>query len=677
MAATIAHALSNVSASQKGAFDTKLREFVDAAPEVQARDLHTPRHLAANLEHLAVAFAGLQRVEAARLKAAKQFVTVDVVDAVEVPKDDISALLKESKAPVYLNIGNLPNWVMREAPPGHKDVLIAIIPATEANPPEGEPAAEKLIVVKHWLNTRKGEWSPGQMTRCGVLGTTYYVPKLCGQGPASKKPVQTFRHFLGRAGGYQWCTYMVAQPTQEVIDEREAFEKRSKESQWIIENAPMNCQVELENWVETQPQENNPASQSPVRDWDTSAIWRIIKAHKTNVKGAKVIRENPHTLLSLDEAAISDFVRFISTAQTKGLVCLGLNGTGKTSCLTSALLAFSRLYVGGLDGTIFSIAELDSLRGKRATGATPVFLDDSCLKKCLEAFLKHYFGVPNIPQEVMLQVRFEHATITHDCPRAASENPVDQAAAALIQPGAMTVETLLKICRPCWSEKIDEEDLAAVYRRISLMVFCKAPDGGVVVYVSLVNRAFPAGRDLTWFRLGAHGHIFKESVKDREDDYARLGSLPEGFEEEAKVEQHNMAAIMKGSALPAAMQGSHPAWWQAVEDLKAGQGMPHLNLMPANAAQGNAAAVEAVADEQVNNAREILRDVLQQATTETLKLESVKGNLKRKRGELKELVKVIKDLKARRLELVEGPQDPEEYIPDDMMNALEFGLDNE
>ena len=154
-------------------------------------------------------------------------------------------------------------------------------------------------------------------------------------------------------------------------------------------------------------------------------------------------------------------------------------------------------------GSMFSISDLDQLRGKKAGGDTPVFLDDGCLKKLKEAFLKHFFGVPGVPQEQMLMVRYEHATLTHDCPRAAADNPVDQEEAAKIKPEDMTVEKLIQLCRRCWAPDIDQEDLAAVLRRISMMVFCKAPHDRVVVYVTLPDRRYAAGRDLTWFYLEA------------------------------------------------------------------------------------------------------------------------------------------------------------------------------
>ena len=242
---------------------------------------------------------------------------------------------------------------------------------------------------------------------------------------------------------------------------------------------PPSEKVKLECWVWAQSASTNDASTSVVKDWSTADVHRVINAHVKSKGGAQVTKDSPHTLLSISAPCIAHFLFMLSNALTYGLVFLGMNGCGKTSVAVTMLLALSRMYSGKVNGQIFQISDLDQLRGKKAGGDTPVFFDDGFLRAASVVFLKHFFGIPNIPMEQLLMVRFEHASLTHDCPRAAADNPVDQEKAQTIRPEDMTVKTLLDIIRPCFDTKIDHEDLAAVHRRCAYAVFRKCPEEGI------------------------------------------------------------------------------------------------------------------------------------------------------------------------------------------------------
>lgn len=488
---------------------------------------------------------------------------------------------------------------------GSYDMAVKILKVALPSSVEGAEPAQHVIVIKHFKNiSKQGKWNMDEMSSACDQNTALYSLDRCGMPPACKSPNLAFRYFFEKAGGWTWSTWSVEVPDEASRANQQAFDARTKKSDWILKEVSQlasNDHVVLTNWVNAQPQKLNEHSQSHVKDWSAKAIWEILAADKKNRSGCRPVSTCYHTILSLDAPGIPDFLRILQASKTFGVFFVGLAGTGKTSALRVMLMSRSRQHEGTQTGQYMEITHMDALRGKELDGAHPVFLDDSAMKKSDSSFLKHYFGIPTVQIMQFIPVRFEFAGIASDCPRAATNNPIDSPLARSTRPEDMTWDTLRSIIRVAIDDKIDEMDADAVFRRCAIQVYAPSPSGRTVVYTSIVNPRFAAKRDLTYFYLNGHDHIFKPGLENVEADHDRLGDYPEDYWAHVAVEQKIVAACLSGEVADVADLDAnvYGPWLDGLASLREDMAQRLLPLplvpLPAVAAPANPQPAQAVA----------------------------------------------------------------------------------
>jgi hypothetical protein len=206
---------------------------------------------------------------------------------------------------------------------------------------------------------------------------------------------------------------------------------------------------------------------------------------------------------------------------------------------------------GGKKAEVMSVSHMDALRGKRLGAGTPLFLDDGQLKKLTVVLLKHLFGVPAARCWQKLEVRYEHAELSHDCARGGADNPFDKNLAESTEIAKMTADILVEIITEAFDSKISGEDLLAVLRRVSLLICLpcpksmNAPQNQYVCYTSLPNRAKQGNRDLSHFII--QGHFMKPENKDVEEILKEECRWPAGYEKNLRLEQIILEEILSGT----------------------------------------------------------------------------------------------------------------------------------
>ena len=541
----------------------------------------------------------------------------------------------------------LPEWAKCGKAPQGKfsfEVLLMKVVTHPGDEDVGVPDRHGMVLFIFFQAAKGARWSKKMLKEAVDHSTAhFFLLKRHDADPnVSSKAEDSMSWMMQIVGGWHWSHRALRNASQAEEICQSFYENELAIQRYIIEKTAGLDELQQDAWINSVCKKSNKDSPAPCAEWDQTKIRRIIELHKKVMAGSKLLTKLPHTILSIKDEAIDLVVLIIALASRYGAVCIGRTGRGKTSVLTVALMALSRLHSASDNGGLYVISDMDQLRGKRATAQTPVFLDDGCLRAFLSTILKHFFGVPNYGgTECMLQVRYDHATLTSDCARAAADNPIEEEEAKKTQPEAMTWEKLKVIIRPSFHKDIAEEDYKACLRRIFLAAFLPVAnnDDETVVHLSRPDQTQPTGRKMHFFRF--QGHIFKPETANAEEEMKKTNQLPEDYEKQVKDERKIVQAILGGELTPAFLE-EFPLWADSINRLLRNDNVP-TELQPCflqggqqttRTEQGQSAEREALAQEL--KAMQIMKHELQQEIQGLkdevkLRVELARGKTQKKR----------------------------------------------